>query len=278
MVCLICKQKFTQIQRKAHMCVKCGKQTCIRCIKKDFNLNFTSKCCYCSKYFHPEVYRNPSKFILDKIYTFIKEKESQQPIVWIKKFRQIAIDKVLRGKMRIKMFKDYLKKFPNDKKLLFMVEKEITLTNLFLAIETDSELMKCNSCSGQTTVNSLNLQDLCKLKILSDFENNTDPYILPKSITRDLFNIPYRKCLYCRREHIKTLLSSNKRVLERRCHSCDFLIMFYKRHDDIDTICCPKCSTMTSRWGGVVLQDLLHIYKTFFEFSCNLVHGDTRDY
>lgn len=278
MVCLICKQKFTRVQRKAHTCVKCEKRTCIGCIKKDFKLKFISGCSFCSDHFHPEIYTIPPPAILDKIYTFIKRKENLEPPGWVKNFRQIAVEKVSMGKTRVKLLKEYLQKFPDDKKILFILNNEMSLIELFQAIEANSELLQCYSCPGKTTVNSFNLQYLCKLKILSVFEDNTYPYTLPRAIMQVLLNIPPRTCLSCNKEHTETLLSRSKRVLERRCHLCGFLIVFYKRHNDIDTICCPKCSVMVSRWGGKVLQDLSQTYKTFFEFSSALVHGDTRDY
>lgn len=276
MACINCKQKFTRVQRKIQTCAECGKQTCIQCIKRDIDLKFTSLCSFCFNHFQPEIY--PPHSFLDKIYTFIKQKENQEAPGWVKVVNQTAVNKVSVSEARVKFLKEYITKFPDDKKILFIFEKELYLNKLFRTISSDSELLQCDKCPGKTTVNSLNLRYLCKLKILSAFEDNTYPYILPKTIIHDLLDIPSRKCLNCNKEHTKTLLSDNKRVLERRCHTCNSLIVFYKKHNDIDTICCPKCSSIVSRWGGKVLKNLLHIYKAFFEFSCNLVHGDTRDY
>src|SRR5210317_1079662 len=207
MACLVCEQKFTRVRRKSHACAKCEKRTCMRCIKKAFNLQFSCSCSVCSEHFHPEIYPIPPFAILDKIYAFIKRREILEPPGWLQNFRQTAGDKLPMSRARVKFLKDYLQKFPNDKKMLSNLKTEISLQNVFRAIKTDSELLRCDSCAGgKTTVNGLNLRYLCKVKILSVFEDNTYPYTLPRSITRDLLNTPSRKCLNCNEERGKTLL------------------------------------------------------------------------
>ena len=287
MMCFKCGQKFTRIRRKANSCPVCSSSLCSQCLCKQFREKHTGFC-RCEKYcFNANLVLRPKHSDIDKIYASIKEKEKAfrnaaaatlRSVATLREYRETATRKIPKIILRIKLLKDYLKVYPQDIKTTLLLRQEQTLLGLFETIEVDSELTNCEFCDGgKITIHDQSLQHMCNMRILFSFENSIYPYHLPKIINKKLFNLPKRKCLQCKHVN-KTLRSNNKRVVERRCGSCGFLIMFYKKHADINTICCPKCSMLTSRWGDIVLTDLLDVYKTFYNFSGRLVDGDIGEY
>lgn len=274
MSCPSCQKKFTVVIRRPYKCINCDNDKCMKCIRMNFEESYESKCLECKLNIHPEIYHLPKYTHIHNVYTFIRNEEEKCMKGWLKYYYEYFTNYSLLLRDRLKLIRKHVDVYPYDWKMIKMLSTDCKVEQLCISIEYNTELTKCTKCeNGRTSIHDTSLQHLCRLKIIMEYDID----MLPLVIRNYLLSTNYRRCLTCNSYNDINLHSTNNRVVERRCHNCGFLIMFYKKHNTIDTLCCPKCSVLFSRWGGPIRFDLVNMYKTFFEFSCNLVDGDVRD-